>query len=70
MAIPTPKVKWEYLHVTGFETLMPWLVGVALACVLTLFSPTEDVGDEGEEERECISYVVSTDIHYGLKSNR
>ncbi|TRY83561.1 hypothetical protein DNTS_016270 [Danionella cerebrum] len=29
----------------------------------------EDVGDEGEEERECISYSVSIDIHYGLKSN-
>ncbi len=30
----------------------------------------EDVGDEGEEERECISYTISIDIHYGLKSNR
>ncbi|XP_063040383.1 cytoplasmic dynein 1 heavy chain 1 isoform X1 [Engraulis encrasicolus] len=29
----------------------------------------EDVGDEGEEERECISYNISIDIHYGLKSN-
>ncbi|XP_016335882.1 cytoplasmic dynein 1 heavy chain 1 [Sinocyclocheilus anshuiensis] len=29
----------------------------------------EDVGDEGEEERECISYSISIDIHYGLKSN-
>ncbi|OCT64951.1 cytoplasmic dynein 1 heavy chain 1 isoform X1 [Xenopus laevis] len=29
----------------------------------------EDVGDEGEEEKEFISYNVSTDIHYGLKSN-
>ncbi|XP_044127627.1 cytoplasmic dynein 1 heavy chain 1 isoform X1 [Bufo gargarizans] len=29
----------------------------------------EDVGDEGEEERELISYRVNIDIHYGLKSN-
>ncbi|XP_070608209.1 cytoplasmic dynein 1 heavy chain 1 isoform X1 [Erythrolamprus reginae] len=29
----------------------------------------EDVGDEGEEEKECISYGISTDIHYGIKSN-
>ncbi|KAM9294157.1 cytoplasmic dynein 1 heavy chain 1 [Gastrophryne carolinensis] len=29
----------------------------------------EDVGDEGEEEREVISYNISIDIHYGLKSN-
>ncbi|XP_066464042.1 cytoplasmic dynein 1 heavy chain 1 isoform X2 [Eleutherodactylus coqui] len=29
----------------------------------------EDVGDEGEEEREFISYNVNIDIHYGLKSN-
>lgn len=31
---------------------------------------TEEVGDEGEEEKECITYNVSIDIHYGLKSNR
>lgn len=30
----------------------------------------EEVGDEGEEEKECITYNVSIDIHYGLKSNR
>lgn len=30
----------------------------------------EDVGDEGEEEKEFISYTISTDIHYGIKSNR
>lgn len=30
----------------------------------------EDVGDEGEEEKEFISYSISTDIHYGIKSNR
>ncbi|XP_078516318.1 cytoplasmic dynein 1 heavy chain 1 [Lissotriton helveticus] len=29
----------------------------------------EDVGDEGEEEKELISYNVNIDIHYGLKSN-
>ncbi|KAJ8394229.1 hypothetical protein AAFF_G00048120 [Aldrovandia affinis] len=29
----------------------------------------EDVGDEGEEEKECISYNISIDIRYGLKSN-
>ncbi|XP_061897473.1 cytoplasmic dynein 1 heavy chain 1 isoform X1 [Entelurus aequoreus] len=29
----------------------------------------EDVGDEGEEEKECITYNISIDIHYGLKSN-
>uniref|UniRef100_A0A6Q2XKD4 Cytoplasmic dynein 1 heavy chain 1 n=1 Tax=Esox lucius TaxID=8010 RepID=A0A6Q2XKD4_ESOLU len=29
----------------------------------------EDVGDEGEEEKECISYNINIDIHYGLKSN-
>ncbi|XP_075700360.1 cytoplasmic dynein 1 heavy chain 1 [Rhinoderma darwinii] len=29
----------------------------------------EDVGDEGEEERESVSYKVNIDIHYGLKSN-
>lgn len=31
---------------------------------------TEEVGDEGEEEKECITYNISIDIHYGLKSNR
>lgn len=31
---------------------------------------TEDVGDEGEEEKEHIAYNINTDIHYGLKSNR
>lgn len=35
-----------------------------------LFFHTEDVGDEGEEEKECITYNVSVDIHYGIKSNR
>uniref|UniRef100_A0A3P9LB23 Dynein, cytoplasmic 1, heavy chain 1 n=1 Tax=Oryzias latipes TaxID=8090 RepID=A0A3P9LB23_ORYLA len=29
----------------------------------------EDVGDEGEEEKECISYNISIDIRYGVKSN-
>ncbi|XP_049595492.1 cytoplasmic dynein 1 heavy chain 1 [Syngnathus scovelli] len=29
----------------------------------------EDVGDEGEEEKEGITYNISIDIHYGLKSN-
>ncbi|XP_047193613.1 cytoplasmic dynein 1 heavy chain 1 isoform X1 [Scophthalmus maximus] len=29
----------------------------------------EDVGDEGEEEKECITYNISIDIHYGIKSN-
>ncbi|XP_055497118.1 cytoplasmic dynein 1 heavy chain 1 isoform X1 [Leucoraja erinacea] len=29
----------------------------------------EDVGDEGEEEKEHIAYNINTDIHYGLKSN-
>uniref|UniRef100_A0A8D0GTG5 Cytoplasmic dynein 1 heavy chain 1 n=1 Tax=Sphenodon punctatus TaxID=8508 RepID=A0A8D0GTG5_SPHPU len=29
----------------------------------------EDVGDEGEEEKEFISYNINTDIHYGIKSN-
>uniref|UniRef100_H3C202 Dynein cytoplasmic 1 heavy chain 1 n=1 Tax=Tetraodon nigroviridis TaxID=99883 RepID=H3C202_TETNG len=29
----------------------------------------EEVGDEGEEEKECITYNISIDIHYGLKSN-
>ncbi|KAM4013249.1 cytoplasmic dynein 1 heavy chain 1 [Anomaloglossus baeobatrachus] len=29
----------------------------------------EDVGDEGEEEREFTSYKLNIDIHYGLKSN-
>ncbi|XP_069493861.1 cytoplasmic dynein 1 heavy chain 1 [Ambystoma mexicanum] len=29
----------------------------------------EDVADEGEEEKELISYNVNIDIHYGLKSN-
>ncbi|KAM9149649.1 LOW QUALITY PROTEIN: cytoplasmic dynein 1 heavy chain 1-like [Pangshura tecta] len=29
----------------------------------------EDVGNEGEEEREFISYSINTDIRYGLKSN-
>lgn len=32
--------------------------------------PTEDVGDEGEEEKESITYNISIDIHYGIKSNR
>lgn len=36
---------------------------------LSQFS-TEEVGDEGEEEKECITYNVSIDIHYGIKSNR
>lgn len=31
---------------------------------------TEEVGDEGEEEKECITYNISIDIHYGIKSNR
>ncbi|XP_037359856.1 cytoplasmic dynein 1 heavy chain 1-like [Talpa occidentalis] len=30
----------------------------------------EDVGDEGEEEKEFISYNINIDIHYGVKSNR
>ncbi|XP_056446392.1 cytoplasmic dynein 1 heavy chain 1 [Gadus chalcogrammus] len=29
----------------------------------------EDVGDEGEEEKESIAYNISIDIHYGIKSN-
>ncbi|XP_037097970.1 cytoplasmic dynein 1 heavy chain 1 isoform X1 [Syngnathus acus] len=29
----------------------------------------EDVGDEGEEEKEGITYNISIDIRYGLKSN-
>ncbi|XP_054423711.1 cytoplasmic dynein 1 heavy chain 1 [Pteronotus mesoamericanus] len=29
----------------------------------------EDVGDEGEEEKEFISYNINIDIHYGAKSN-
>ncbi|XP_030891210.1 cytoplasmic dynein 1 heavy chain 1-like [Leptonychotes weddellii] len=29
----------------------------------------EDVGDEGEEEKEFISYNINIDIHYGVKSN-
>ncbi|KAG7269475.1 LOW QUALITY PROTEIN: hypothetical protein CRUP_009988 [Coryphaenoides rupestris] len=29
----------------------------------------EDVGDEGEEEKESIAYNISIDIHYGVKSN-
>uniref|UniRef100_A0A3Q2D1J2 Dynein, cytoplasmic 1, heavy chain 1 n=1 Tax=Cyprinodon variegatus TaxID=28743 RepID=A0A3Q2D1J2_CYPVA len=29
----------------------------------------EDVGDEGEEEKESIGYKISIDIRYGLKSN-
>lgn len=37
--------------------------------ILFLFD-TEEVGDEGEEEKECITYNVSIDIHYGIKSNR
>uniref|UniRef100_A0A2K6TE78 Cytoplasmic dynein 1 heavy chain 1 n=1 Tax=Saimiri boliviensis boliviensis TaxID=39432 RepID=A0A2K6TE78_SAIBB len=28
-----------------------------------------DVGDEGEEEKEFISYNINIDIHYGVKSN-
>lgn len=42
-------------------------------CVKNIFCfvvHTEDVGDEGEEEKECITYIVSIDIHYGIKSNR
>lgn len=35
-----------------------------------LYFLAEDVGDEGEEEKEFISYSISTDIHYGIKSNR
>ncbi|KAB0405288.1 hypothetical protein E2I00_000718, partial [Balaenoptera physalus] len=29
----------------------------------------KDVGDEGEEEKEFISYNINIDIHYGVKSN-
>ncbi|ERE73865.1 cytoplasmic dynein 1 heavy chain 1-like protein [Cricetulus griseus] len=29
----------------------------------------QDVGDEGEEEKEFISYNINIDIHYGVKSN-
>ena len=41
-------------------------------CAASCFSIclSEDVGDEGEEEKECISYNINIDIHYGLKSNR
>lgn len=38
--------------------------------VLAVLFPSEDVGDEGEEEKECISYGINIDIHYGIKSNR
>ncbi|ETE61722.1 Cytoplasmic dynein 1 heavy chain 1, partial [Ophiophagus hannah] len=38
-------------------------------CRFDLTNAGEDVGDEGEEEKECISYGISTDIHYGIKSN-
>lgn len=34
------------------------------------FCHIEDVGDEGEEEKECITYNINIDIHYGIKSNR
>lgn len=37
---------------------------------ILFFFFAEDVGDEGEEEKEFISYSISTDIHYGIKSNR
>lgn len=37
---------------------------------LFYFTFAEEVGDEGEEEKECITYNISIDIHYGLKSNR
>jgi dynein heavy chain 1 len=37
---------------------------------MSLLCYTEDVGDEGEEEKESIAYNISIDIHYGIKSNR
>ena len=42
-------------------------VGGVTQCVLWF---VEDVGDEGEEEKEFISYNINIDIHYGVKSNR
>ncbi|XP_023392903.1 cytoplasmic dynein 1 heavy chain 1 [Pteropus vampyrus] len=36
-------------------------------CTQKLYA--EDVGDEGEEEKEFISYNINIDIHYGVKSN-
>ncbi|CAG10419.1 unnamed protein product, partial [Tetraodon nigroviridis] len=35
----------------------------------TILVERKEVGDEGEEEKECITYNISIDIHYGLKSN-
>ena len=41
-----------------------------IKCFLHSVFFAEDVGDEGEEEKEFISYSISNDIHYGIKSNR
>lgn len=44
--------------------LFSYLINICI-CFLT-----EEVGDESEEEKECITYNVSIDIRYGIKSNR
>ena len=43
---------------------------LVLSNINNYLSLSEDVGDEGEEEKECICYNINIDIHYGLKSNR
>lgn len=50
---------WSLVKIGSVKSMISWFV-----------LHTEDVGDEGEEEKECITYNVSIDIHYGIKSNR
>lgn len=47
-----------------------WADDIDMNLVSYLLQFVEDVGDEGEEEKEFISYNINIDIHYGVKSNR
>lgn len=50
------------------NSIKNWNIDLNLIERLLWFA--EDVGDEGEEEKEFISYNINIDIHYGVKSNR
>lgn len=47
-----------------------WADDIDMNLISYLLQFVEDVGDEGEEEKEFISYNINIDIHYGVKSNR
>lgn len=61
---------WSVIK-TGNVKMISWAFSFWANKTWILFVlDTEEVGDEGEEEKECITYNVSIDIHYGIKSNR